>query len=86
MYINFVNSPLQPFNQLAIFSLNREAVEIVIRLSSTTKHIGVLLSEQYAMEMAKSRRMLLNMIRFLARQVIPLRGHYDDNDGNCISY
>ena len=37
------------------------------------------------MEMAKSRRMLLKIlssIRFLARQALPLRGHYDDSDGN----
>ena len=64
---------------------HREAVEVVIRLPSTTKHIGVLLSEQYAREMAKSRRMLLkilNSIRFLARQVLLLWGHCDNSDGN----
>ena len=62
-----------------------EAVEVVICLPSTTQHIGTLLSEQYTVEMAKSRRMLLkisNSIRFLARQALPLRGHYDDSDGN----
>ena len=64
---------------------HREAVEVFIHLPSTTQHIGVLLSEQYAREMAKSRRMLLkilNSIRFLARQALPFRGHCDDSDGN----
>ena len=64
---------------------HREAVEVIICLPSTTQHIGTLLSEQYTVEMAKSRRMLLkisNSIRFLARQALPLRGHYDDSDGN----
>ena len=40
---------------------HREAVEVV-RLPSTTKHVGVLLSEQYAVEMAKNRRMLLKIL------------------------
>ena len=45
----------------------------------------MLLSEQYAVEMAKNRRMLLKIlssIQFLARQALPLRGHNDGSDGN----
>ena len=64
---------------------HREAVDVIISLPSTSQHVGVLLSEQYGMEMAKNRRMLLkilNAIRFLARQALALRGHYDDSDGN----
>ena len=66
---------------------HREAVEVVIHLPSTTKHIGVHISQQYAMEMVKSKRMLLRVlssIRFLAREALPLRGHNDDSDGNFI--
>ena len=43
---------------------HREAVEVIIRLPSTTQHIGVLLSEQYAVEMAKTRQMLLKILSF----------------------
>ena len=75
------------FKNHELSACHREAVEVVIHLPSTTKHIGIHLSQQYAMEMAKNRRMLLRImtsIRFLARQALPLRGHNDDSDGNLI--
>lgn len=66
---------------------HREAVEVIIRLPATTIHIGVHLSQQYALEMEKNKRMLLKVlssIRFLSRQGLALRGHDDDGDGNLI--
>ena len=44
---------------------------MIISLPATTKHIGALLSQQYAIEMAENRRVLLKIlssIRFLAKQ------------------
>ena len=64
---------------------HHEAVDVILSLPSTSHHIGVLLSEQYRMEMAKNRKMLLkilNAMRFLVRQALALWGHYNDSDGN----
>ena len=66
---------------------HHEAVEVVIRLPATITHIGIHLSQQYAFEKKKKRRMLLkvlSVLRFLCRQGLPLRGHDDDRDGNLI--
>ena len=63
---------------------HHEAVDVIIRLPASTKHIG---AQQYAIEMAKNRRVLLknlSSIRFLARQALALRGHDDDSDGNLV--
>ncbi len=60
---------------------------MIVKLPATTQHIGQLLSQQYACESAKNRRILLKILsslKFLARQALPLRGHNDDHDGNLL--
>lgn len=75
------------FKSHELSACHREAVEMVINLPSSTKHIGAILSKQYEMQMAQNRKMLLKIlssIRFLARQALSLRGHHNDCDGNLI--
>ncbi len=60
---------------------------MIVKLPATTQHIGQLLSQQYACESAKNKRILLKILsslRFLARQALPLRDHNDDHDGNLL--
>ena len=75
------------FKNHELSACHREAVEVIIHLPATTKHIGAHLSHQYAIEMTKNRKMLLKIlssIRYLARQSLALRGRDDDSDGNLI--
>ena len=75
------------FKSHELSACHLEAVEVIIRLPATTTHIGVHLSQQYALEMKQNKRMLLKVlssIRFLSRQGLALRGHDDDGDGNMI--
>lgn len=60
---------------------------MVITLPATTTNVGSQLSRQYAIEMAKNRKMLLKVlscIKFLARQGLPFRGHGDDSESNLL--
>ena len=75
------------FKSHELSACHREAVEMIISLPSSTRHIGTQLSKQYAIEMAQNRRMLLKILssmRFLARQALAFRGHHSDYDGNLI--
>ncbi len=65
---------------------HREANEALILLPKQTCDVGELLSREHQEEKASNRKMLLKVLqnlRFLARQGLPLRGH-DDTDGNFI--
>ena len=63
----------------------KEAVEKLLTLPSTTRDIGELLSSAHAQEKAANRHCLLKVIsslQFLGRQGYAIRGHGDKIDGN----
>ena len=69
------------FQSHELSACHRKAVEMIISLPSSTKHVGVLLSWQCEEEKARNRKMLLKImssIRFLARKALALRGHHSD--------
>ena len=51
-----------PFKNHELSACHREGVEVIIRLPATTTHIGVHLSQQYALEMEQNKRMLLKVL------------------------
>lgn len=60
---------------------------MVITLPKTTKDVGEMLSSTHLKEKNANRQYLLKVmqnIRFLARQGIPLRGDGDEHDSNFI--
>ena len=66
---------------------HREAVDALVVLPQSTKDVGDLLSSEHQAEKARNRKMLLLIlenIRFLARQGLPLRGDSDECDSNFI--
>ncbi len=59
----------------------------MITLPATTMHIGTHLNRQHAIEVAKNKKILLNIFvlhKYLARQGLPLRGQDNDSDSNFI--
>ena len=67
---------------------HREAVEALIHLPEQVQgDIGELLNKEHLAAKAHNRKMfliILESIRFLARQGLPLRGHLSDADSNFI--
>ena len=64
---------------------HQESVEVMIALSQTTKNIGELMSQPYAIQKMENRDALLCIIRyikFLCRQGLALRGGGDGLDRN----
>ena len=64
---------------------HREAVDALVVLPRCTKDVGDLLSSEHQAEKTRNREMLLLIlqnIRFLARQGLPLRGDYNESDSN----
>lgn len=62
-----------------------EAVDFVITLPKTTKHVGELVSKAYTAQREQARDMLqiiLSSVRFLARQGLALRGDLSDQSSN----
>lgn len=65
-----------------------EAVETMVTIPSTVPDVGEMLSQQHASEKLKSRHALheiINCVRFLSRQGLPLRGDKNECDSNIIS-
>ena len=68
-------------------SCHKKAVDVVVTLPKTTKDVGEMLSSTHQKEKNANRQYLLKVmqnIRFLARQGIPLRGDGDEHDSNFI--
>ena len=67
---------------------HREANEALIRIpKQVCGDVGELLNREHQEEKATNRKMFLKVlqnIRFLARQGLPLRGCYDDADSNFV--
>ena len=66
---------------------HREAVDALVVLPRCTKDVGELQSAEHRAEKARNREMLLLVlqnIRFLARQGLPLRGDGDESGSNFI--
>ena len=66
---------------------HKEATEAIVSLSEQVRDVGELLSEAHREEKATNRRMLLKIlqcIRFLAHQGLPLRGVGADADSNLL--
>ena len=66
---------------------HREAVDALVVLPRCTKDVGELQSAEHQAEKARNRKMLLLVlqnIRFLARQGLPLRGDGDESSSNFI--
>ena len=64
---------------------HREAVDALVVLPRCTKDVGDLLSSEHQAEKTRNRKILLLIlqnIRFLARQDLPLRGDYNESDSN----
>ncbi len=66
---------------------HREETEVLLLPKQVLGDVGELLSQAHREEKAANRRMfviILQNIRFLARQGLPLRGYADDADSNFI--
>ena len=64
---------------------HHEAIDALVVLPRCTKDVGDLLSSEHQAEKTQNRDMLLLIlqnIRFLARQGLPLRGDSDESDSN----
>ena len=62
-----------------------EAVQVIIRLPSTTRDIGEQLSQQHATQKLKNRQALhqiISSIKFLGRQGLAIRGDGTETDSN----
>ena len=71
------NDATRVFRCHELSSCHKEAIEMVITLPATTKHIGELLSSILAEDRKNNRLMLLHIlgvVRFLGRQGLSLRG------------
>ena len=74
------------FNKHLVSACHKEAVS-ALQLPKLTGDVGERLSSEREQQKAENRkifRKILQNIRFLARQGLPLRGHGDGSDGNFI--
>ena len=77
---------LERFKKHQNTTSHRDAVDLVVKIPSTTKDVGEMLSTSLASQKAESRKMLLTIlssIRYLGQQGLALRGCYkiaDDSD------
>ena len=83
--VGFTNwkKALEKFEKHQNTGSHHEAVELVVKIPSTTKNVGEMLSASYASQKAENKRMLsliLSSIRFLGRQGLALRGRYKTSD------
>ena len=81
------NDATRVFRCHELSACHKEAVERVVTLPSTTKHVGELLTSTLAEDRKKNRLMLLHIlgvVRFLGRQGLPFRGstHSSEVDSN----
>ena len=75
------------FKKHQISDCHREAIETFVILPQCTQDVGELLSTEHEAEKVHNRKMLLLIlqnIRFLSRQGLPLRGDGDESASNFI--
>ena len=73
---------LQQFNEHESSVMDREAALKLAATSSMAKGIDAQLSAQYDADQRHHKEMLMKLLscrKYLARQGLPLRGHYEDN-------
>lgn len=76
---------LERFEKHQNTTSHRDAVDLVVKIPSTTKDVGEMLSTSLASQKAESRKMLLTIlssIRYLGRQGLALRGRYKIADNS----
>lgn len=76
---------LERFEKHQNTTSHRDAVDLVVKIPSTTKDVGEMLSASLASQKAESRKMLLTIlssIRYLGRQGLALRGRYKIAEGS----
>ena len=83
--VGFTNwkKALEKFEKHQNTASHHEAVDLVVKIPSTTKNVGEMLSTSYASQKEENRKMLsviLSSIRYLGRQGLALRGRYKTND------
>ncbi|XP_062517927.1 zinc finger MYM-type protein 1-like [Corticium candelabrum] len=64
---------------------HREAVEVLVTLSATTRDVGEHVSHEHAVQKVNNQQALLQVlssVRFLGRQGLAFRGDEDKSDGN----
>ena len=75
------------FTKHQVSCSHKEAIAATQVLPQQFKDVRKLLSTQHQQQKAENRAMFLRIlenIRFLARQGLPLQGHGDDSDSNFI--
>lgn len=76
---------LERFEKHQNTTSHRDAVDLVVKIPSTTKDVGEMLSAGLASQKAESRKVLLTIlssIRYLGRQGLALRGRYKTADSS----
>ena len=74
---------MERFEKHQNIASHHEAVDLVIKIPSTTKNVGKMLSTMYASQKQENRKMLLvtlSSIRYLGRKGVALHGRYKVND------
>ena len=66
-YCNWKDATIA-FKNHELSACHHEAVEVIIRLPATSTHIGVHLSQQYALEMEQNKIILLKVLWFFSIQ------------------
>ena len=76
---------LERFEKHQNTTSHRDAVDLVVKIPSTTKDVGEMLSAGLASQKAESRKVLLTIlssIRYLGRQGLAMRGRYKTADSS----
>ena len=87
--VGFTNwkKALEKFEKHQNTGSHHEAVDLIVKIPSTTKNVGEMLSTTYASQKDENRKMLLvirSSICFLGRQGLALRGRYKTSDDSAM--
>ena len=80
---------LEKFEKHQNTKSHHEAIDLVIKIPSTSRNIGEMLSSSLASQKAENRKILMTIlsnIRFLGRQGLAFRGQYYSGDAQEKGY
>ena len=87
--VGFTNwkKALEKFEKHQNTASHHEAVDLVVKIPSTTKNVGEMLSTSFVSQKEENRKMLLvilSCICYLGRQGLALHGRYKTNDDSTM--